>query len=351
MSTHNDLFALLAPLLPSAPKCTVVILWHLIARCIEENTNEIDVSAYDLAAQLNVSRDAVRVTARFLSSPTAGSVLAVRTTPSGTKWVFPVDWFTPQFSLFEGVENFHTQQTNQATRGPHVEELPGHYAHTWGSNQATPPPKNTTGSRLTRLPFHQWRSNQATNSHAWETNQATPTQNQQLGTLVEELPGQVLDRSSRVVSSFVGVLLLRDSIEGVNRLPPPLAENGQELRRWLRGFFEKHHPSHTAPDGPDEIILAKCLAVAPLASLKGVMEALKRRGTRPGDTWAWWVTVFCQRIHKTKDLTAVPAHPAFHEETPRKNPSHETAAAEAAETPEFGRQMLHQVAGNTRKLS
>ena len=147
------------------------------------------------------------------------------------------------------------------------------------------------------------------------------TENQQLNP--EETPGNqgILDRSNRALSSVEPVVNLRDSIEQVNTLPEECRENATELKRWLRGFFGKHHPSHTVPEGPDEIILAKCLAIAPLANLVSVLQTLNRKATRPGDTWAWFVTVFCQRIHRTRDLTQVAAPPAFRQ--PKKNPSTE----------------------------
>lgn len=157
----------------------------------------------------------------------------------------------------------------------------------------------------------------------------------------QQLSANPLDRSSRVLSSADAALPLRDSIEGANRIPPEFAENAETLKRWLRNFFVKHHPSHNPPDGPDEVILAKCLAVAPLPRLAQTLTTLDDKGTQPRDSWAWFVTVFCQRIHKTKLWDEVRAPEGFHQ--PKKPASSEGGA-------QFSADLLQEVTAGARSM-
>ena len=48
---------------------------------------------------------------------------------------------------------------------------------------------------------------------------------------------------------------------------------------------------------PAERILARCLAIAPIESLHQTLETLSKEGGPTGQKFAWFVTVFLQRIH------------------------------------------------------
>lgn len=313
--TSEELILLLDNLQPTLPKCANQVLLRLVAKCIASGTNEVDISAAELARDLGISRDAVKVACRALS----GMITTRGGNGVGTVWILPADWFVVQRSLFaipSSVENRLNLPGNQAA----VAWKPG--------NQPDDKPGRTgletrQGCLVTR---QRWTSFQA--GTPLETRQAE-TENQQVTPF--DLPGNqaILDRSSRVLSSVATSVSLRDSIEGVNHLPEELGEHAAELKRSLREYFVRHHPSHTVQDGPDEIILAKCLAISPLRGIVSVLESLHRKNTRPGDTWAWFVTVFCSRIHRTRDLATVRAHPAFHQ--PKKNPSSERGGGFSAD--------------------
>ena len=313
--TSEELILLLDNLQPTLPKCANQVLLRLVAKCIASGTNEVDISAAELARDLGISRDAVKVAGRALS----GMITTRGGNGVGTVWILPADWFVVQRSLFaipSSVENRLNLPGNQAgpawKPGSQPEEKPGRTCL-----------ETRQGCLVTRQP---WTSYQAGGSLV---TRQVDTENQQVTPF--DLPGNqaILDRSSRDLSSVATSVSLRDSIEGVNQLPAELGEQAAELKRWLRGFFGKHHPSHTIPEGPDEIILAKSLAIAPLASLVGILQNMNRKNTRPGDTWAWFVTVFCSRIHRTRDLSTVRAHPAFHQ--PKKNPSSERGSGFSAD--------------------
>jgi len=236
-----------------------------------------------------------------------------------------------QRSLFAVDSPVEKWPTALETRAPTALETRAHRP----GNQGTPPWKPGHTALETRA---LWTSFQGTT--ALETRAVSPEINDLTPTTALETRALSIDRD-RALSSLEGVLHLRDSIEGVNWLPETLRTEGEELKRWLRGFYVKHHSSHTAPDGPDEIILAKCFAIADPPRLAQVLKSLDKKATRPGDTWAWFVTVFCQRIKGTKDTKAVPAPTYFRQE--KKTPSAEGGA-------DFGSDLLSKISSAVGKV-
>jgi hypothetical protein len=313
--TSEELILLLDRLQPTLPKCANAVLLRLVSKCITSGTNEVDISAVELARELNIAADSVKVAKRALT----GIVETRGGKGISTVWMLPSAWFVVQRSLFaidSPVENWGNLPGNQGT----PPWKPGHQ----------PQQKPGSTSLKTREPSletrAQWTSFQGGTSTG---TREVIEENQQDDP--EYLPGNqgALDRSNRILSSVPNGYDHRDSIETVNHLPAELTEQAEDLRRWLRGFFGKHHPAHTVPNGPDEIILAKCLAIAPVSNLVQVLQVLHRKNTRPGDTWAWFVTVFCQRIHRTQDLAAVKAPAGFHQG--KKDPSSERQAQFSAD--------------------
>ncbi len=267
----------------------------------------VEISARDLAVDLGISRDAVKVAARAL----APWVTSRNNHGVAMLWTLPAEWFVIQRSLFampSPVDNSARWTSNQATvawkPGQPVDEKPGH------TGLETRP-----HGRVTR-PL--WTTYQATSGLETRPQDTQVIESTQVSGL-ETRPSSI-DRD-RGLSSVEPVVNLRDSIETVNRLPEELRQDAENLKRWLRSFFAQIRAGDTIPDGPDEIILAKCLAIAQLGRLAHSLKKLHSKQTRCGDNWAWWVTVFCQRIHGTKDTTAVPAPMGFHQ--PKKPASHE----------------------------
>ncbi|HLJ76897.1 MAG TPA: hypothetical protein VKT75_05765 [Acidobacteriaceae bacterium] len=325
--TSEELILLLDSLQTQLPKCANQVLLRLVSKCVTAGTNEVEISGHDLATELNISRDAVTVAARAL----AGIITVRGGERISTTWVLPGDWFVVQRELFavvSPVEKSSSWQSNQARLawkpGQQLDEKPGQ------TGLETRP-----AGRVTRPA---WTTYQA--STGLETRPA-PTENQSddSKTGLETRPRSI-DRD-RGLSSVERVLLLRDSIEGVNWLPEELRQDGDQLKRWLRFYFAQTRPQHPVPDGPDEIIQAKCLALANLARLQHVLAQLHKKSTRPGDNWAWFVTVFCQRIKGTKDTSTVPAPPAFRQT--KKTPSSERR-------PEFVDELLSEVSGATGRM-
>jgi hypothetical protein len=308
--SSEELILLLDQLQTSLPKCANQVLLRLVAKCIAGGTNQVDISAADLNRELRMGKDAVKVAKRAL----AGVVDTSGGNGTSTKWILPGEWFVVQRSLFainSPVENWDNRPGNKDAPAWKPGRSPSQLPGSSGLETRTP--------ALETRPL--WTSYQAATSLETRPvvleNQADSTK-----TGLETRPPSI-DRD-RVLSSNEVRLDSRDSIEGVNRLPPEFRPDAEELKRWLRGFFAKHHPSHTAPDGPDEIILAKCLAIANLGDLVRVLQQLNRANTRPGDSWAWFVTVFCQRLRRIKNPAEVMARGGFHQ--PKKPASNEGGA-------------------------
>lgn len=308
--SSEELILLLDQLQTSLPKCANQVLLRLVAKCIAGGTNQVDISAADLNRELRMGKDAVKVAKRAL----AGVVDTSGGNGTSTKWILPAEWFVVQRSLFainSPVENWDNRPGNKDAAAWKPGRSPSQLPGSSGLETRTP--------ALETRPL--WTSYQAATSLETRPvvleNQADSTK-----TGLETRPSSI-DRD-RVLSSVDRSISLRDSIDGVNHLPPELRPEAEELKAWLRGFFGKHHPSHTVPPGPDEIILAKCLAIGPLGNIVKVLQDLNRKNTRPGNTWAWFVTVFCQRLRRTRNPAEVEAQAGFH--VPKKPASNEGGA-------------------------
>jgi hypothetical protein len=94
--TYEELFVYIDELQAHLPKCANAVLLKLIAKCIIQGENTIKISTCDLARELNVSRDAIRVAAIALQD-----VIAVEAGQNVVyRWTLPAHWFSPQRVLF-----------------------------------------------------------------------------------------------------------------------------------------------------------------------------------------------------------------------------------------------------------
>lgn len=325
--TSEELILLLDSLQTRLPKCANQVLLRLAAKCITSGTNQVEISAADIARELGMAEDSVKVAKRAIG----GFVTTAGGNGNPTIWTLPPEWFVLQRELFA----VHSPVGNSV-------QFPGNQgAPPWKPGHQPPwkPGPSALETRATtQVTRAQWTSFQGATS--LETRAASPENKADNPDTGLETRAPSIDRD-RALSSVEPVLSHRDSIEGVNWLPEELRQDGEQLKRWLRFFFAQTRPQQTVPDGPDEIIQAKCLALANLARLQHVLSQLHKKGTRPGDNWAWFVTVFCQRIRGTKDTTTVPAPPAFRQS--KKTPSSERM-------PEFTRDLLRETGAAVGKL-
>jgi hypothetical protein len=325
--TYEDLIVALANELPSMSGSAMRLLIRLIACCIENGTNEISVSKYWLAQRTGLSRAGVTLAARELER-----LIDIKMAAGvNTRFTLPEDWFTPQRSMFA----IHSRVENQ----PHSPTFQA------SSSLETRLPLANFPGRTSQLSRRDQPGNQAALANSVDELARKPGYSSQEtrldSTQNEQLTPNPLDRSNRVLSSVEPLLHLRDSIEGANFIPTAFADNAETLKRWLRSYFVKHHPSHNAPEGPDDVILAKCLAVAPLARLAQTLTTLDDKATTPRDSWAWFVTVFCQRIHKTKLWSQVKAPEGFQQ---TKKPASSEGGAQ------FSADLLQEVTAGVRTM-
>lgn len=295
--TYEDLLVAIANEAPNLSKCAIGVLLRLVATAIETGSPDLRLSHNWLSERTGLSREGVARGTRELAH-----IIGVGVSNGvSTSYSLPAEWFAPQRSLF-AVDSRLGERFNlpnpQAGSGQLSRQVPANVPGSTGqiSRQERPtfqaPPANGFG-----IPAN-------TPGRSGQDSRQVSTQNQQLS-------DASLDRSNRVLPALEPLHGLRDSIESVTQLPVAFREDAETLKRWLRDFYETHHPSHRPPEGPDESIQAKCLAIAPLRRLAGILATRDKKGTRPGESWAWFVTVFANSVHGTKVLADVPAPPEF----------------------------------------
>lgn len=326
--TSEELILLLDQLQTQLPKCAIQVLLRLVAKCIAGGTNQVEISAADIARELGMSEDTVKVAKRALD----GIVTTAGGNGNPTVWTLPVEWFVVQRSLFavnSPVDNWAERPGNNGAAPWKPGQSPS-----WKPGHSALETRATTG--VTRAPWTSFQGARTleTRAHEPENRNLDPSD-------ALETRAPSIDRIEHC-DVHVPVVSIRDSIDGVNWLPEDLRQDGEQLKRWLRFYFAQTRPQQPVPDGPDEIIQAKCLAITGLARLQHVLSQLHKKGTRPGDTWAWFVTVFCQRVHGTKDTTQVVAPPAFRQS--KKTPSSERR-------PEFVNDLIADVTGATGRMN
>jgi hypothetical protein len=263
------------------------LLHHLIATAISEGTNEIQVSSGALAKRLQCSRDKVREAAAALKPYVEVSANHA----TGHTFRLPAVWFTQGKGIFtdwETVEKSPGLASNQATswretRQP-VGVKPGNPGGIDGENQAT-------GWRETRQPSRTNGEDQAT---GWRETRQPLEQNQQV-TGGEKCRSIDLD-SLVQLQSFRSI----EEIALCKTLSPEQRADAIELSAALRS----HQCEFGKPRGDlghvDEQILARCLAVAPLRELHRELKKLREHHTPAGSSYAWYPTVFCQRLKGIK---------------------------------------------------
>lgn len=282
--TYAELFLYIDSIQTQLPKCAVPVLLRLVAKGIGGGSNEVEVSASRLAAELGMSRDAIRVAARSLSE-----LLDVRSSIGvSSRWVLPADWFEPQRSLFElrpRVENGPYLTRNQAGTSLETRQvpddkpgsyLPGNQATCrvtrplWASYQAGPDEKPGNTRRLTRQVFQE---------------------NQQLS----GEPAQI--ESNRIVSlddqcsSIVNRILVHTKISA------DLTKDGDILSQHLRSWYAERGLEHLTPAGPPQRMLAPTLALAPLETLLRKLSGIDPPASGPPRTWIWFFITLTNQLH------------------------------------------------------
>ena len=101
-------------------------------------------------------------------------------------------------------------------------------------------------------------------------------------------------------SDFLGVNLAISQINQVARIEK-LRDDQKEVASLLSSLLvdtmRRLHPHGSVEAAPAERILARCLAIAPIESLEQTITTLLNEVRTVGKKFAWFVTVFLNRIH------------------------------------------------------
>jgi hypothetical protein len=283
--SYEELIVAIADAAPKLPESSLRLLLHLVALGLKERSCELHVSHRTLATDLGMSREGIAMAARGL----AGIVQIDYSHGVTSVFILPRDWFAPQLSLFSRSAtlrgspggNVEMIQSGLPTRPP-VANLPG---HRWPTNQAT------------------WPTDQAT----WPTDQATSglptrprgqptrppvTQNQQLTNFA------AIRSDPEALSSTEAFVILLDRIARVHRLEEGQRKEASELSDLLYPFMVRHSVPEQPLKPPPEKVVARCLAIADIETLKRTLEEVEENLRKPIRKYAWFVTIFLQQIHQ-----------------------------------------------------
>lgn len=280
---YDELFLYLDGVQNRLPKCALPVLLRLVSRCITEGTNEIEYSARDLAAELNLSRDAIRFAARSLSQ-----LLGVEGSAGVTsRWTLPADWFESQRSLFAiapPVEKRRQWTSNQAIDGrqtrPQVDEKPGHQ---WPGNQAIPVENRP------RWPGSQATMDEKPGHYGLET-RPLPMQNQQLTADAH--------RSDQIRSDFSGdvsIAFLNQALDQ-RSIPVELHREAEIVSEYFCSWCVERGVEMPTPKGPPVSMLAPLLALASTEAILKVLRAIEVPKSGPPQKWRWFFVTIANRV-------------------------------------------------------
>lgn len=325
--TYAELFVFVDTLREKLPQRAISVLNHLIARCIVEGSNEIELSIIRLAANLGMSPDPVRDAAIRLEG-----LIEVRVASGvSMRWILPADWFEPQRSLFTvstAADKYRNLAKNQAGTLLETRQVPCEKPGRYLTRNQAGNPGNQVGNP----------GNQA--GPAWkpgmsplETRQVY-TQNQQLS----DNPRQI--RSDRILDSSDHFGIEVDQIVARTKIPAALKREGEILSQYLRAFFDRHGVAGPVPTGPSESTLARILALAPLETILKRLEEMESEKLGRPKKWVWFLLLFAQDlcgISKDAMLTALT------KQSERKPPR-------SAPDPHFAQQTLNHVTAGVRNM-
>ena len=282
--TYEELIVAIDDAAPRLSEASLRLLLRLVSLAIQTGSSEVRASHEWLAGQLGMSEEGIARGKRGL----AGIIKAEGGNRVTTTYVMPADWFTPQRSLFavpSGQIPRPDWPTNQARSGlptrPALANEPGQ------SGQPTRPV---------------WPTNQA----SWPTNQASLanepgqsglptrpalTQNQPLS---GSPPDQI--RSDQIGSLEPSVVLI-NQIAQIDNLKEEQVEDARTLASRLVGYAAAYGHGRIREQKPSERILARCLAIAPVDTLIKTLSLMAGKSVSCGEKYAWFVTVFLNRIH------------------------------------------------------
>jgi len=278
--TFEDFLIAVGHEAPALSDAALRLLLHVVAESIQQATYAITLTDRDVCRRAAIWRSQVGQAKHEL-----GRLLSVETKPrQGTVFRLPASWFPLQQTLFTGISG--------PTVGPrlaHAED------QLWPNSSASPGP--TVGPPgLKDGPV--WPNGSASlaqeNGHIGPNNGPPgPTGGPRLTENQQDASSPSISISSSEVSSTEREYVI--SILSKRFLPADKRPEATILGAELQGVLHRLGNVQEAARFPDDVVLAQCLAIAPLRELLPALAAAKARRGRP-KSYAWAVSVFLEAI-------------------------------------------------------
>jgi hypothetical protein len=257
---------------------------RLLALGVQMRSNSIEISDRWLYGDLGISKEGLTVAkrqiVRFVTVEVEDGI--------ATRYGLPLPWLSAQNPMFPqqgALLNRAHRPGEQGTSAPENRApLPYKTGHTAPLNRAECPEKQGgCPEKQGEVPFIAGRSA--------PENRAPATENQQVA------GGSLIRSDQNQDHGFVSDPVIVRNIASVENLQNEQKEVASLLSSLLVDHMERHQPHGGGEKYPPERILARCLAIAPIETLKQTLETLSNEGRPAGKKFAWFVTIFLNRIH------------------------------------------------------
>lgn len=304
--TYEELIVAIDGEAPKLSHVALRLLLRLVSLAIQQGVAEVRASDNWLAQHLGISREGVARATRDL----AKLITVDRRNGCATIFLLPADWFTPQRSLFAGRDlpaNIHNLPTFQAGDGQlsrHVPaKSPGRTCQVFRQDLPTfqAPPANSLGSTCQ------------------VSRQDLPTL--QAGTPISPIrtAGARVNRSISSSAEPEGLTGFIDRCLRTVKILPAQEEDAQILSDTLQHYRTACGSDYAYTPEPDETVLARILAIAPIEDLCGVLRTLLTDGVRCGKQDMWFFTVLLQRIHRASPKLTASRYDSMKPKAPSQN--------------------------------
>jgi hypothetical protein len=322
---YKDLISLINTGAPELSGTAFKLLWQLIDIAMQQRSNVVTISCRELARRLSVSRDAITSAHRQLA---AIFPIATRNGSDKTTFTLPLDWFEKEALTAEIRERpklFHMLRKSATDAWKDGSEMPGNQAGKRPGYQASTACKPGI---MALKPGSMWGKTR-------QDLQKLP--GNQASTNKERARAFSIDRFSSSCTPS-GLVHRIDSALRTVEILPAQQQDAEILRDELIEYRTTCHVDFQAPNGPDQVAIARILAIAPIEELCGVLRKLITARVPPGTSDMWFFTVLMQRIHGAPPKLVADRVTALKRKKP---PMNETL-------PNFGPELLSEVAAGMR---
>jgi hypothetical protein len=257
---------------------------RLLALGVQMRSNSIEVSDRWLYGDLGISKDGLTVAkrqiARYVTVEVENGVV--------TRYSLPLPWLSAQSPMFP----YQGALLNRADRPAQQD--------TTALQNRTPVPFSAGHSALSNradCPAQQGDCPAEQGGVPRSTGQSAPPSRAPL-TENQQLAAGALIRSDQTQIPVVDLSIVQiRNVAAIDKLQEEQKEVASLLSSKLVEYCRKHQKEPLVEQYPPERILARCLAIAPYKTLNETLETLSKEGGPTGKKFAWFVTVFLNRIH------------------------------------------------------